>query len=211
MLEKRSFLMKVVGLYRIRYGYASSIWILVFQNSLNCQYPIDATLDLKGRIPKPGKSLKERGRISKYSSPIKDNELARGLYIKDPHERKFFITQIKKDTNFLKRFNLMDYSLLVGVHRPKKEFKSCSFNSCSDGFLGEDPNGELEIYHFGIIDCLTHYNIKKKLARAFKSILWGKETLSTVDSDYYTERFQKFMTYDLLARGELRHNIIKPN
>lgn len=67
------------------------------------------------------------------------------------------------------------------------------------GFLGKSPNGEDEIYFIGIIDCLTSYILKKKIAFAFKRILWDPETLSTVKAKFYARRFYDFMTHQLLG------------
>lgn len=56
------------------------------------------------------------------------------------------------------------------------ELKGTSqFRSFNGGFFA---NGE--IFFIGIIDCLTFYGAYKKIAHSFKSLLWNKEQLSTV-------------------------------
>ena len=45
----------------------------------------------------------------------------------------------------------------------------------------------------GIIDCLTLYNGKKKVANFCKTFLWKNKTLSTVPSKDYGKRFLKYM------------------
>lgn len=114
--------MKVVGLYRLEGK--SKVWVLVFKNSLPHDLTMNITLDLKGRRPKPGKSYEERGRMS--DGPIKDNELKRGLMFENEADKEFFARQVRRDSNFLRDHNLMDYSLLVGVHILKQKNKSKS-------------------------------------------------------------------------------------
>lgn len=281
--------MRVVGLYRIQEG-MSKTWVLVFKNSLPHNIKVHTTLDLKGRKPKPGKSLEERGRKSPEGAPIKDNEIQRGLIFKNATDKDFYIGQVKKDTQFLSQHDLMDYSLLVGIYhlkkesrkRDKKEYsdstsstseedseeasstkkekkrsKSSTSKDTSDedsksekelkkskktkeekdkkekkvkrkkskrnnkeseysieellnanGILGENPlDGKSEVYFFGIIDCLTNYAFKKKLANMFKQVLWDGSTLSTVESSYYAFRFNKFMTKNLLTKDVTYDNI----
>merc|ERR1712137_508960 len=94
----------------------------------------------------------------------------------------------------------MDYSLLVGVHhmdddsgmQPTPNHASVmgtsKFRSHSGGF---PAHGEL--YFIGIIDCLTFYGAAKKVAHSFKSLLWSKDQLSTVQAQFYAERFLLYM------------------
>lgn len=49
------------------------------------------------------------------------------------------------------------------------------FRQYQGGFLASG-----EIFFIGIIDCLTYYGAAKKIAHSFKSLLWNKEQLSTV-------------------------------
>lgn len=196
--------MKMLGLYNIKYPFSQSTWILVFRSSFACDLPIHCTLDLKGRKPKPGKSFKERGRTSPYSAPIKDNELECGMLIKDPTQLQFYLEQTRRDAEFLKSHDLIDYSLLVGIHN----VKGCINRpvcKCRNEFIGEDSNGNIAIYHFGIIDCLTQYTLKKRIANACKSILWEQSMLSTVNSHYYANRFVDFMTNRLLVKGKITY------
>jgi len=56
-----------------------------------------------------------------------------------------------------------------------------------------------EILFLGIIDNLTNYTISKQMANLFKSALWEADTLSTVPSTFYGDRFYKYLTTDLLG------------
>jgi len=68
------------------------------------------------------------------------------------------------------------------------------------GFIGKNPStNDDEVYFVGIIDCLTSFQLKKKLAFTFKRVLWEPETLSTVKAKFYATRFYNFMTTQLLG------------
>lgn len=177
-------------------------YILVFKNSLPFDVKIHVTCDLKGRKPKPGK----RNELRFANRPLKDNQITRGLNFKRERDIVFFKNQIIKDSEFLKKQNLMDYSLLVGVHKLKHDTnKIYRYLSKRGGFIGIDPKtNQTEFYFFGIIDCLTRYGFKKKLANLIKRFLWRLDTLSTVESNYYAERFQQFMTETLLSSDQIK-------
>jgi len=69
--------------------------------------------------------------------------------------------------------------------------------------LARNPKTEkLEILFLGIIDNLTNYTVSKQMATLFKSALWEADTLSTVPSDFYGDRFFQYLTCTLLGEGE---------
>jgi len=49
---------------------------------------------------------------------------------------------------------------------------------------------------------LTFYHFGKKLAHFFKKMLWESETLSTVKSNFYADRFANFMKNELVYDSE---------
>ncbi|KAG8347830.1 putative phosphatidylinositol-4-phosphate 5-kinase-like protein [Trypanosoma vivax] len=49
-----------------------------------------------------------------------------------------------------------------------------------------------ETYYIGIIDMLTQYTLKKKMANFLKSFLWKSETLSTVPPRTYHDRIARY-------------------
>nr|CCC93634.1 putative phosphatidylinositol-4-phosphate 5-kinase [Trypanosoma congolense IL3000] len=61
-----------------------------------------------------------------------------------------------------------------------------NYRTSQDFANGVSSLYDQEIYYIGIIDMLTTYTFKKKVAKFFKSFLWKEETLSTLPpSDYY--------------------------
>lgn len=199
--------MRILGLYRIKYHKMDWTYILVFKNSLPYDVKMHVTCDLKGRKPKPGK----RNEIEFEGYPLKDNQISRGLNFKRKRDVRFFRSQIIKDSEFLKKQNLMDYSLLIGVHKLSYDTtRIYRYLSKRGGFIGTDPyTHQTEFYFFGIIDCLTRYGFRKKLANFIKRFLWRVDTLSTVESKYYAQRFQQFMTETLLSNEKIKVHAVQ--
>jgi hypothetical protein len=112
-----TFIMKVFGLHRVTYGAlkTNKIWVLVFGNVFPPDVTIDEIYDLKGRKPKPGKHYTERP-VAKKKGPFKDNEISRQIYFPDAEVYRHFVTQLQRDIALLCRHNVMDYSLLIGIH-----------------------------------------------------------------------------------------------
>eukprot|EP01120_Amphizonella_sp_Union-15-10_P000123 TRINITY_DN10154_c0_g1_i1.p1 TRINITY_DN10154_c0_g1~~TRINITY_DN10154_c0_g1_i1.p1 ORF type:complete len:441 (-),score=79.06 TRINITY_DN10154_c0_g1_i1:23-1345(-) len=212
----RSFVMKAFGMYRIKHSVGEKLWIVIMGNVLPQPYvSIEEKYDLKGRVPKPGKSLNEREVRSRDA--LKDNEISRTFGFPKKH-RKFYLKQLTKDVELLRDHNVMDYSLLVGIHyvtpkdekrhhKNKKKLKRkinsipvekqspFEFN-CLKGF--NPATGNPELYYIGIIDCLTNYVLFKHMANKLKAFRWERSMLSTVPADYYADRFLQFMTGRLL-------------
>jgi len=287
---QNSLMMRVYGLYKVFEPYEYDI--LLFANVFPHDISINVSYDLKGRLPKKGKSWKERGVISKGTR--KDNELQRKICFRNTKEKKFFLQQLKTDTTFLQVHNIMDYSLLVGIkyvghqdgeniqkednqnpqdgeniHKQtnqnpqdgenikkevdhdlqddeniKKEIDHDYEDTQSEGQPKGDmqregqPNGEMavekeilrldkpslkghnenrivcfrglnpmepdlvETYYMGIIDCFTPYSNRKKVSNCCKITIWPKQSISTVDPEYYSERFLDFMENGLVYTPE---------
>ncbi|KAL0490576.1 hypothetical protein AKO1_009576 [Acrasis kona] len=101
-------------------------------------------------------------------------------------DRTRLLMQIEKDVKFLELNNIIDYSLLVGIHRSDL----CLNNVTDGGVLSEDGK---EVYYMGIIDTLITYGDKKALEHHFKSFLTGNEHgKSVVPPNEYASRFLLF-------------------
>ena len=162
-------------------------------------------------------------------------------------ERKFlFLQQLSADVELLKSLHIMDYSLLLGVHRmsddemetddvrirhhiavldaqgaaakarraaelgltpvPSKPRPSeedaplrmpMPTGAPPSGVRSEEPDGTPGAlsYHFGIIDILQRFNVKKQTESIFKRLLLGRQgdTISAVDPATYASRFLRFL------------------
>ncbi|AAS54395.1 AGL096Wp [Eremothecium gossypii ATCC 10895] len=92
------------------------IYFIVMNNLFPPHLEMHTTFDLKGST------------LGRYTKVSKEDEDARPV-LKDlnwleqhmniqfgPHKGRVFLNQLKKDVDFLSRLNIMDYSLLLGIH-----------------------------------------------------------------------------------------------
>merc|ERR1719265_2112597 len=100
-------------------------------------------------------------------------------------QRKDVLRRIRRDTDWLKSHQLMDYSMIVGV------------KTGPPGFAGENGMGQLSLARgcedgsevavcVGIIDFLQQWNWKKMAARAIKCLEYNK---ATIPPAAYAQRF----------------------
>merc|ERR1712232_274383 len=116
--------------------------------------------------------------------------------------------QIEKDSNFLKDCNIIDYSLLVGIHdmhAPSADECSMKDPSPCCGTLNQsldsaaplhqrDRGGMLSVdgdslYLLGIIDILTEYGSKKQVEHHLKALWSEREGISCCPPALYASRF----------------------
>ncbi|KAJ4300714.1 Phosphatidylinositol-4-phosphate 5-kinase [Kalmusia sp. IMI 367209] len=58
----------------------------------------------------------------------------------------------------------------------------------------EDDNAGEEIYYLGIIDCLTHYSLIKRMEHFFKGLTNEESQISAIPPERYGDRFIKFIS-----------------
>lgn len=104
------------GLHRIKLPLGRKIHFIVMNNLFPPHHDLHRTYDLKGStlgreyvckdgVPKPGAVLKDLNWTAKGES------LSLG-----PAKAELLINQLKRDVALLKKLNIMDYSLLIGIH-----------------------------------------------------------------------------------------------
>jgi len=205
-----TLIMRMLGLYCFsRVSVTNSeMYVLVFANvawsGIDQPLKIHETYDLKGRRTKTLRFHDEAAEDEK--GVRKDKHLARLFYTGG--YRRALLEQLRRDVGLLERHNLMDYSLFIAVHHQNDSepveasphHPACLGSSQFRQYRGGFPAGE-ELLFVGIIDCLTYYGTAKKLAHGFKSLLWSKEQLSTVQAQFYSERFLQYME-DIFPVGE---------
>ncbi|KAG5659376.1 hypothetical protein KAF25_000578 [Fusarium avenaceum] len=104
--------------------------------------------------------------------------------------------------------NKMPDELQEGQHRP-----GWVFGQDDGGFRAthEDNTPGDEIYYLGVIDCLTHYGIIKKLEHFWKGLSSDKTQISALPPDQYGDRFYHFIegvtmsTEEAHREAERRH------
>lgn len=166
-------LAKILGIYQVRQnrsGKEIKVDLMVMENLLFGRN-ISRTYDLKGAV------------FSRYISDTNDSEkvLLDQNFVEDMCVSPIYVggrtkhllqRAIWNDTSFLTSINVMDYSLLVGVDKQRRELV------------------------FGIIDYLRQYTWDKQLETWVKtSLVVPKNALPTVISPKeYKKRFRNFMT-----------------
>uniref|UniRef100_A0A6B2L922 PIPK domain-containing protein n=1 Tax=Arcella intermedia TaxID=1963864 RepID=A0A6B2L922_9EUKA len=197
VMYPKSFLVKICGMWRIKDDEREDIWIIVMKNTFPPSFKMEETYDLKGRKAKPGSKLATEGDVKR------DNQYSPILFQEE--DKLFFISQIQHDVELLRSHKMMDYSLLIGIHTGPLDADSMPSNFLrGDSFrnIQNSNSYTLKYIWINIIDILTVYNTQKKIANLFKTKLFERDSLSTVDSEFYATRFLNFATTSLINSEE---------
>jgi 1-phosphatidylinositol-4-phosphate 5-kinase len=263
-----TLLSQFYGLHRVKMPYGKKIHFVVMNNLFPPHRDIHTTFDLKGSTH--GRDYKEEDLESNPRATLKDlNWLRRKRQLELGMEKKrLFLEQLQRDVVLLKRLQIMDYSLLIGVHdlsrgndenlrdktlqvfnpggekapddepqamllrtpsklenaRKARELRQMIrqerpvpmgqatdrmpdelgeghsrpgfvFNQDDGGFRAthEDNNPADEIYYLGVIDCLTHYGMIKKIEHFWKGLSSDRTQISALPPDQYGDRFYNFV------------------
>ncbi|KAJ5624621.1 hypothetical protein N7510_000930 [Penicillium lagena] len=262
------------GLHRVKMAYGRKIHFVVMNNLFPPHRDIHQTFDLKGSTI--GRDLQEADLERNPRATMKDlNWVRRSRHLQcGPSKREFFIEQLKRDVELLKRLKIMDYSLLVGIHdvergneenlrdktlqvfqpggdreedaspnmlirtpsklenerkarelrmlikreRPVPLDKAAAkmpeeilderqyhvFYADDGGFRATHESGQPgeEIYYLGIIDCLTHYGMFKKIENFFKGLSHDRAQISPIPPESYGDRFIAFIKGITMSKEE---------
>lgn len=104
------------GLHRIKLSRGAKIHFVVMGNIFPPNKDIHETYDLKGSTVGRYVEVKKDEKTGQGKPKVlKDLNFNRKIML-GPEKRKIFVEQIQKDSEFLARMNIMDYSLLLGIH-----------------------------------------------------------------------------------------------
>jgi len=106
--------MKVLAFYRHN-GLVAATSFIMFNNFLNVSVSIDEKFDLKGSKKDREATVKEKAKTAPVLLDLDFTNLNRKLYFGKAKDE--FMTQLTADARFLARYNCMDYSFLVGIHK----------------------------------------------------------------------------------------------
>eukprot|EP00048_Salpingoeca_helianthica_P009261 m.133061 g.133061 ORF g.133061 m.133061 type:complete len:414 (-) comp14820_c0_seq2:28-1269(-) len=196
-----SMLSRYLGLYRIKRG-TQTLLLMVMGNSLNKGVPIHETYDLKGSSVGRQSFARSNTMSGSGGGVGKDLDLKRRIRM-DPASYALVQAQIMADVGFLHEHQLMDYSMLLGIHvcdatcaHNEAEFEHTAKSIHTRGAYGFGNGSERFIYVFGIIDLLQSWNLNKKVEQFLKTKVGGFATdgVSAVEPDKYAARFKEALT-----------------
>lgn len=163
-----SVLARIFGLFEIKTSSDSKprYWIIMENIFYGLESSNIKVYDLKGsqakrmdEKPDPGVTLKDTNfQIERNCDP---------LAFVSPHLR--FFKALENDSNFLKKNNVIDYSLLLVMGVDKK------------------------IIRVGIIDYLREYDFKKMLEQKYKELINLGKAPTIVEPQHYADRFTTMM------------------
>ncbi|ORY83895.1 hypothetical protein BCR37DRAFT_392344 [Protomyces lactucae-debilis] len=108
------------GLHRVKTSFGKKIHFVVMNNLFPPHMDIHATYDLKGSTV--GRIFSEESKKKNPRGTLKDlNWLGNDERLKLPSaKRPAFVEQLEADVKLLAQLGIMDYSLLLGIHRMKE-------------------------------------------------------------------------------------------
>lgn len=279
-----TLLSQFYGLHRVKMPYGKKIHFVVMNNLFPPHRDIHATFDLKGSTV--GRDYKEEDLEQNPRATLKDlNWLRRKRHLElGIQKKRMFLEQLRKDVVLLKRLQIMDYSLLIGVHdlsrgndenlrdktlqvfNPGREMSADEdppmglhrtpskletarkarelrqmirqerpvpisqaidrmpnelgeshsrpgfvFNQDNGGFQATHENNDPaeEIYYLGVIDCLTHYGMIKKIEHFWKGLSSDRTQISALPPDQYGDRFFNFVEGITMSSEEAQREEIR--
>lgn len=127
---------------------------------------------------------------------------------------------IASDCLFLAEQNLLDYSLLMGIHRlpaglsSEEQQEYISKMEAHGAYVSLDRQ---KVYFFGIIDALETYNLRWKIQHCVLKVAYhlvfqpaASDGISAMPPREYAERFEAFIRREVLARDTLRIGALSP-
>ena len=204
MRESRSILSRIYGLYKIELRDKGSIYVIVQRNMDDLPFETKLlTFDFKGStvdrqiIGKSDWGMIREKIWAKYKNKVlkdKDLDIIGLKFILDFNDWKNIISIIDCDSCFLQNLEVTDYSLVVFVHKYRKE--DLDNNKRCTRVIASKNNKY--IFNFSIVDYLGPYNFIKKSEKFTKSLFGyikkSKDTnFSVLDPNNYGERFRKFI------------------
>ena len=171
---------------------------IIMNNVFDTKNKINEIYDLKGstvgRLAEPGENI------------MKDLDIKQLIYI-GPVRKQILLNQLNRDSHFLEHCGIMDYSFLLGIHRPGNRNHPSSppiFTYSDESCLNADDGGMLSegggpgyrgiIYYAGVIDILQEYTSFKKSENFFKGIKYDRRAISAVPPPDYASRFREYIS-----------------
>jgi hypothetical protein len=169
---------------------------------------------------KPDRMYDLKGTTQNRLVDVGDNDV-KGVVLKDLNLDSYLMlskgqlvdsvwSSFEQDAAFLNSFNVIDYSLLLGIDDvakggvPETNLKNIpNYQGWEYEEDGEESSPAYRGLRFGIIDFLVNWGGIKKAERIKKNIMGGCcVEHSTMPPDYYANRFVNFMEEKIVVPGE---------
>jgi hypothetical protein len=224
--DENTLLPKFFGLHRVKPHKGRQVRFLVMSNVFQTRKNIHERYDLKGSTLGRQATEEEKKKKTVTYKDLDFRERHMKIQI-GPQKRSALLDQLDRDCKFLAKLNIMDYSLLIGIHNgdkgegfsseppsppatpsvsvnpegPIHEYFHSIFQTNDGGMKGFDehglPNGKY--YYMGIIDILMLYSIRKQVEHTYKTLRYGKaEEISSVSPHEYATRFYEFIAASIV-------------
>ena len=203
MKESVSLLSRIYGIFKIELKDKGSINVMIQRNmnDLPAQTKL-LTFDFKGStvdrqsISNDDIKLSKQELLNKYKNIVlKDLDLKIiGMnFVIDFNDWQKLMSVIDSDSMFLQNYEVTDYSLLIFVHKYRKE-DIIKNKDCSR--IIQSKNNKY-IFNFSIIDFLGPFNFEKKGEKLAKELVGYIKKLkdtnfSVLDPNRYATRFRNF-------------------
>lgn len=186
-----TLLAPILGLYKLTTKQGREMSIIVMRNVFSTPNEIHILYDLKGSTV--GRSTLEKDR--KPGKPLKDLDFDRTLSLSEP-SKQALRQIIERDAKFLAAQGVMDYSMLLGIHKTQPRTNDLLKQQLAEQILpdGGWPSYDgAEIYYWGIIDYLVKFGTRKLLEHTLKALKYPRSEISAIPADEYSKRFVDFL------------------
>ncbi|KAJ7716827.1 1-phosphatidylinositol-4-phosphate 5-kinase [Mycena maculata] len=115
-----TLLSRFYGLHRVKLPRGHKIHFVIMNNLFPPHRDIHETFDLKGSTV--GREYPEAKAATNPRAVLKDlNWINRGKMLElGPEKRALLTEQLRRDAEFLRKIHVMDYSLLIGIHKMER-------------------------------------------------------------------------------------------
>jgi 1-phosphatidylinositol-4-phosphate 5-kinase len=191
------------GLHRVKTPFGRKIHFVVMNNLFPPHRDVHQTYDLKGSTI--GRDFKEDKLANNPRATLKDlNWLRRDMNLSfGPRKKSLFIQQVERDVKLLQKLEIMDYSLLLGIHDLTRGNKDDIRNSALKVF---QPGGaESDDMQGHTLQRTPSKMEKARQASELRKII-NKEVPVTLDrsvANRLPEEFLEYTLHFLFDRGML--------
>jgi hypothetical protein len=197
IFHSESRIVRILGLYKL---VSSKLSFIVMENVVKSRQ-LATVFDLKGSLD--DRFVDVTGRTSTVYKDLNFIQMNKEVIL-DMETRNSLLVAISEDVGFFKKFNIIDYSLLLAVYEAPPEGSSrylvyglefpekSAGNEIDVGRGGSSFEFGNSFYSVGIIDFLQEYTMKKRFELCCKRCK-GKVNTSVSSPGVYSSRFMNFI------------------